>query len=469
MKTRNLFRVHVKKSILLALLISPLLLLAQIHVRDFSEENILWEPFWPWDSEVLTNDSLRVDISSDFSADQKKAIKDGIDRWNAEGCKPPLKVDGADAPVKVVKGDLPAGTQGTTNQTDSDNDGKAESAVITIDPDECTGISVGEVATHELGHALGLGHTDGADDVMKPKGTNGTDGKLSDHDKAELETVDDQYAVLLPRDGAESPLMAIIPGVISLLQFDLLAYYPPEILPQVQPFIVPYFDENLVVVHSEIGGQILNVEVQPSPEHWSGTFYLMIHLLPPAPFEPKIFLGYFYINQEPVPPVAFECPFEIYEENGSVMVNWSEFCNYPFGNDLNSILVVDGNAKYSPKNGDNFVVNLDPGTHIFDLYVDDFQVNSAISSQVFLVTGNEYIGKAPFFMDVSPNPFSESCKISSDRELIINIFDATGRQVESLTGKAIVWTPAAGMNKGIYYIHATDGKSVMVSKALYLK
>lgn len=455
-------------ALIIVCLLIPMFFVGQGVVKDFSDERVLWEPFWPWDSSVLTNDSLRVDISSDFSAEEKQSIKDAMDRWNDAGGKPPMKVDGSDAPVKVNKGSLPAGTPGKTVQKDSDNDGKAESAEVTLDPSQCTTISLKEVATHEFGHVLGLGHTEGAADVMKPEGTNGTDGALSDHDKSELNTVKDQYAMSFPRDGAEFPFAAIIPGDTSVISFDLSAYYPPEILPLVIGNASPYFDDNLFVVHSSVYNTSLNVEVYPTFNHWPGTFYLMVHLLPPAPYEPMNFLGYFYINESPVPHVAFECPFEITEENGEVYVNWAEFCTYPFPNQLNSVLMVDGTNKYSPKNGRNYVIEIEPGTHLFELYVDDFQVNSAYSSQSFLVTGYSY-HNYPIPFTVSPNPFTISCAIRSERDLNIFIFDNMGRMKKSFTGKSLIWTPSPGDAQGIYYVVATDGVHQYVEKIVYLK
>ncbi|OQX78951.1 MAG: hypothetical protein B6D64_05560, partial [Bacteroidetes bacterium 4484_276] len=166
-----------------------------------------WYKGWKGDP-----DSVSVYIDPKFTAAQKAEIQAAIDRWNDENCEPALKVvTTSPADVNITRNDN-LGGGGVCKY--SKDDGEVTRADIQIDTDGQPGfvnISVKELTTHELGHALGLKHSDNDDDVMKAKGSNGNDGALSDHDKTEIEQASDIAVASIPQDRAEFPAVVMVP------------------------------------------------------------------------------------------------------------------------------------------------------------------------------------------------------------------------------------------------------------------
>ncbi|HDR68771.1 MAG TPA: matrixin family metalloprotease, partial [Bacteroidaceae bacterium] len=250
-----------------------------------------------------------------------------------------------------------------------------ESAKIRINTKSI--LSVAEIATHELGHALGLDHTKNAEDVMKAGGTNETSGALSANDKKELKDAMAASVVSLPMNRALYPEIAMIPGSSAILGFDLSQYYPPDILSQTTAIVTTLNEEEMFVDGFEIITPFLEVNVSSDPDRVNGTFYLMVNLVPPEPFEPVEFIAYHFIDNDPVGPIVFECPFVIEQEEGQINVNWVDLCTYPFPDNLRATLNVDDLYSLKIKPTGNFEIQLPPGEYTLELFVDDFQGNSA--------------------------------------------------------------------------------------------
>ena len=361
---------------------------------DQSRDVLDWYKGWVGDP-----DSISVHIGSNFTDAQKAEIQTAIDRWNAAGCVPALKVvTTSPAKVNITRNDSYGGG-GETTLYGNPATGEVSRADIEIDTDGHPGteaLSVAEIATHELGHALGLDHTDNADDAMKAKGTNGNDGALSDEDKAELKRAGTQALAWMPPDGAESPAYAMFPGESQIVSFDLVDYLPPNVLSQTEVQVNPFFDELLFVTNATIELTSLNVGVVSDQTHPNSTMYLRVDLYPPPPYEPVSFLGYHFIHNNPAQPTTFECPFEVHQESGTVHVEWTHLCTYPYENDLRSKLVVDNSITQLGKNHENYSIQLSPGNHTLQLFVDDYQVNSASYAMDITVEATALPWEEPF-------------------------------------------------------------------------
>lgn len=350
-------------------------------------------------------DTLTIHIEDTFSDSEKDSVRVAIQRWNAAGCKPALKeVSSPPAKITVTEGNPGDGNAGVY-EWETDADGKVTGGKITIRNNSIPGLV--ETATHELGHALGLDdvdHVANPSDVMKGNGPpNGTNGGLSQHDSTELKAA---MASIIPipnpennkKKRASSPATAFFPGQTGNLIFDLEVFYPPSTLIMVQPVEDPLVNVNFSV-HE---GNTLFVSVTLLPGHGSGKFYLKIEILPPMPLPPRTILGYHFVHNTPVPPVTFNCPMEIYQdETGAVIVIWQDHHTYPFPNPLRAMLVVDGTSHYLTRN--NYRLNLPTGPHLFELFVHDFQVNSAYSSADF------FVESPPLLIDPGIDPYIIPC------------------------------------------------------------
>ncbi|HNR43481.1 MAG TPA: hypothetical protein PLW31_14255 [Bacteroidales bacterium] len=337
-------------------------------------------------------DSLKVHIDNSFSDAEKADIRAAMKRWNDAGCKPAFKeVASPPADVKIKEGDPGEGNAGIY-EWETDGDGKVTGGTITIrnNPDP----SLKETATHELGHALGLDDCDAAknpSDVMKGTGPgNGTDGGLSKHDSTELKAAIASITVPAPPPAGEKPLkkraiaptMAIQPGQGGILQFDLEMLFPPLS----EAFVTPTGDDLVQVLNYNLNGNMLMVEVFILPSHGSGKFYLDIEVHPPLPELPVFFLGEHFVNSTPVGPLTFQCPFMVYVVDGRVHVDWTDFHTYPNPTQqLRAHLTVDGNRHFHARGSGDLVIDLPPGMHTFELELDDYQINSAVFTEVFEV------------------------------------------------------------------------------------
>lgn len=339
-------------------------------------------------------DSLKVYIGSSFTEEEKDSVRAAMKRWNDAGCEPKLKEtnESSEAQIPIEKGPLDPEDKGICEITKNNGDNKVTKAEITISNihnSPPNPLSLKEVVTHELGHALGLKDTDetaNSGDVMKGSGpTNGTDGRLSIHDLTEIA----QAAGSITAMGAEPPQMvyciypqqAIMPGTFSELGFELPFPFPPETVVAVQSVE----DDQLFVEFVNLIGNILEVGVVSTLDHWSGEMYLNIFAITPLG-EEFHFTGAHFIHQNPVPPISFDCPFMIEPFGDKFKVNWQEMVTYPFINPLRATLVVNEKTFYEMKPTGNFLVSLLPGENHIQLFVDDYQVNHASSSLVYFVS-----------------------------------------------------------------------------------
>ncbi len=71
-----------------------------------------------------------------------------------------------------------------------------------------------------------------------------------------------------------------------------------------------------------------------------------------------------------------------------------------------------------------------------------------------------------------PNPFNSACRIATPISAMVEIFDVTGRLVETLPAveePVRSWTPSANVSGGLYLIRATVGEDVTTSRVLFIK
>ncbi len=377
MKTKAYYR-----TISNALLLFLILLLAasmSAFTQDFKQDRTVIPGWQGW---AGNPDKITVYIDTNFTASQKAEIEAAIARWNAEDCEPELEVTSTPpGKINIARNDNRPNGGGGARATPRWGTGPVEGVAIEIDTDGCEGcyeLSVKEIATHELGHALGLFDTNNETDVMKGHGpTNGTDGALSANDKRELQQAMAVSNVSLPMDRALFPDMAIMPGQTAVVGFNLLDYYPPHVIPMLETFVESFHNPEVIIVNANIEFHTLNVELIIEEGHANTTLYLLVNLFPPPGYEPIQFIGYHYINSDPIPPTAFECPFEIFLEDNYLNVFWKGMCTYPFPDNLRAELAVDDTYSFENRPTGDFRIQLPPGEYTLELFVDDFQGNSA--------------------------------------------------------------------------------------------
>lgn len=396
MKTKSYFQ-----SLMILLTTGMIFLLSSSTIAKQPDKPQLRDVIEGYNGWAAGTVTITVYIDNSFSDQEKDSVRVAIQRWNDAGCKPPLaEADTKDAHVTVNKGNPGAGNAGVYRWR-TDADGKVTGGTIII-RDNISDPGLVEVATHELGHALGLDDTSAAEnpsDVMRGTGSgNGTNGELSEHDLSEMQAA--ALAAGFTDDGngngaeqedvyAIDPDQAIIPGESSVLSFYLPFNYPPGSELEISPIS----NDLLEIEFVEMSGHMLNVGVFPQPSHWSGKIYLNISIF--ADGEMHQYRGVHYVFNNPAPPVAFECPFEVVVVGNHVFVNWSDLHSYPFDGPLRSTLIVNGNTFYKVKpSGDapagyygDYLITLEPGEHELTLIVDDYQVNSASYTEIIYVDG----------------------------------------------------------------------------------
>ena len=419
---------------------------------------------WAGDPDTIT---IHIDDSS-YSDAEKDSIRTAISRWNDAGSVPKIKeVDDPPANVTVVESDtLSDGIAGMCKWS-TDGNGDVTGGTIYVN-DDTSPLSLKEVVTHELGHAIGLDDVTAAanpTDVMKGSDTtNGSDGNLSAHDSTELAAASAAaVAVETDKKIAMNP-MAILPGEFAMLDFDLGQVFPPDVINQTGVFVSPIGDPYLFVETAFIEENLLKVGVFSDPMHGSGRLYLSVELLFPEPYEPMHFWGTHFIHIFPAEPVTFECPFSFNEDDGLVHIDWVEQCTYPLEYPLRAELVVDGTTHYQQRGGGNYTLMLEPGPHVIELYVDDYQINSAYYVQDILVTGVPEVGKMVDYV-VYPNPFTQVCKFECPDETRIAIYDISGNMVGEIQEGIKHWKPSPNLPFGIYFIqfkHANQTKTIKV-------
>ncbi|NCA86623.1 MAG: HYR domain-containing protein, partial [Clostridia bacterium] len=323
-------------------------------------------------------DTLAVYIDTTWTEAEKDSCRAAIKRWNDAGSLPKFKevTKAADAKITITKGNPGAGNAGLYSWK-TNAEGKVTGGTITIAGDTSP-LSLKEVVTHELGHAIGLDDTDqvaNAGDVMKGSGpSNGSDGNLSKHDSTEMRQAGAAITALAEapkeRKRAISPEQAIMPGQFEELIFPLSDFFPPSMPLMVEPIA----DDQLFVEYFFVQGDQLHVGLFTDPLHGSGKLYLDVVLFPPDQ-DPIEFWGMHFINTNPVLPIEFSCPFEATQIGDMVHVNWVDYCDYPFTNPLHSELIVDDNTHYKVKPNGDYAIKLTPGLHQLHLIVDDYQIN----------------------------------------------------------------------------------------------
>lgn len=414
-------------------------------------------------------DTLTVHIDTSFSAEEKDSIRTAISRWNEAGSVPKMK-ESSDSPADITftRHTFVSDTLGLcTNSTDANGD--VTSSTIQIGEDQ-GGLSLNELATHELGHALGLNDTDetaNPSDAMKGTGpTNGTDGALSAHDSTELAAASAAaVAEDIDENVALNP-MALLPGEFAMLDFDLGEVFPPEIIDQTVILVSPIGDPHLFVESAFIEANLLRVGVFSDPIHGSGNLYLSVELLFPEPYSPMRFWGTHYIHMFPAEPVTFECPFTFNEDDGYVHIDWVDQCTYPLEHPLRVELIVDGSEHIYQRGGGNYTLMLEPGPHMIELYVDDYQINHAYFVQDILVTGIQETEKVIDYV-VYPNPFSKVCHFECLNESSITVYDISGNVVSEIQKGINQWKPSQNLPFGIYFIQFNDGHNTKTIKVIY--
>ncbi len=416
-------------------------------------------------------DTIKVYADSTFTTAEKDSIQKAINRWNGTGSKPKMKMTNTNpADVNITTdGSLAAGTDGETTTYHNPSTGKTSKADVAINPNH-PGIGLVEVVTHELGHCLGLDDTDqttNATDVMKGKDPNGTSGGLSNHDSAEIKSAAD--AQVKDKKHALAPTGAIPPGTFCSLSFDLGQTYPPAIAAAAIIQIDPVLDINFQVQNSMVNGNLLIVNAFLDATHWSGEFFLDISIVFPPPYGTNEFLGWHFAHIDPVPPTTFTCPFEVNAVGDLTYVYWENNCTYPIpGAGLRSHLTINDSIEMNNKGGGPYVLELKPGTYTLRLDVDDYEGNSATSSQTIVLTGtndNKLHGKDLLKPYAYPNPFTRSCTIFCDPKAQIDIVDAKGNLIEHLGPGIRKWNPQPGIQDGTYImkiISGSESKSIKV-------
>ncbi|MFO7873168.1 MAG: HYR domain-containing protein, partial [Bacteroidales bacterium] len=343
-----------------------------------------------WDNNP---DSIEVYMDDSWDENDKDAIRVAMQRWNDAGCTPKFKEVSSsdDARVTVKKGTLPINEKGKCTTTRWASNKKIISAEIIIAENhhsEPHPLSLKEIVTHELGHALGLKDTDEStnpSDVMKGAGpTNGSDGTLSKHDSTEVK----QAAGMITLTDEEPkeklyaffPDMAIEPGELSMLNFELPVFVSPDHVVTVEPLE----DDDLFIDFINVTDNFLEVAIFSEPDHWSGTIILDIVIDEPMG-DGFSYYGIHYINQFPTPNIDFECPFNIIEHDGEYIVEWMDLHNYPYPNPLRASLVINNEIIYTIRPTGDFTIDLPPGMNEIELLVDDYQVNHASFSMMYEV------------------------------------------------------------------------------------
>jgi hypothetical protein len=425
-------------------------------------------PGWKgWDGNP---DSVTVRIMPgppEFSSEDSAAIVQAIDAWNGTDSKPKLKLISSGEPqIGIIRNDTLSGAVGTAKpDPDWEN---PESFDVQIDTDD--GQTTLSTAMHELGHCLGLDDTANAGDVMYGDSDVECAESFSGGDSTEVR---DAVAAIDASDGVRDPELpekAMMPGEATMLIFAVGDLVPPDQFDQTGCFVESL--DPLIYVEGfflDSMTQSLVVNVFSDPAHTNGQFYLFTFLMVPEKRGPVTFLGRHFINLNPVPPVIFECPMTVYEMDGFVHVNWMADCTYPFGGKLRSRLLVEhqsGSFGVDIRPDGDFILELDPGTYTFTLFVDDFQVNSASSSLDYFVTGMES-NFSQAAINLRPNPFTGSCSIELDKKGRVSIFDLNGKNVFETEGKFVIWTPFEAVGPGVYIVRVVTEEGVSVSKVVY--
>jgi len=103
---------------------------------------------------------------------------------------------------------------------------------------------------------------------------------------------------------------------------------------------------------------------------------------------------------------------------------------------------------------------------------DTIWTSSALLEYNFANIDEEIIRPDDVSIFAWPNPFNSACMIATPIGAEVEIFDVTGRLVETLPASEEIvhsWTPSADEPGGVYLVHATVGEEKITSKVLLVK
>ena len=95
--------------------------------------------------------------------------------------------------------------------------------------------------------------------------------------------------------------------------------------------------------------------------------------------------------------------------------------------------------------------------------------------QYELSSVEEQIKKIPEKLELSafPNPFNSACKIQTLNPIgetaKIEVFDISGRCLESADNSAMTWQPTDNIGSGVYFIKASIGAKSVMNKVVYIR
>jgi len=72
-------------------------------------------------------------------------------------------------------------------------------------------------------------------------------------------------------------------------------------------------------------------------------------------------------------------------------------------------------------------------------------------------------------IDISPNPFNSSCRISTQADAVVQIFDLNGRCLETFHNSSFIWQPDESIGSGIYLIRAVMGEEMVSKRIMYMR